>query len=52
MTASDGETTRLVHDEIAQVRFFLFADRSFERNGLLGDAQHLADFADRKLHLD
>ena len=47
MTASDGETTRAVDDEIAQVRFFFFAHGSFERNRFLSDAQDLAHLADR-----
>ena len=41
-----------VHDEIAQVRFFFFTHRRFERDGLLRDAQDLANLADRQLHLD
>ena len=35
-----------VDDEVAQMRFFFFADGRFERDRLLRDAQHLADFAD------
>src|SRR5579872_2486460 len=40
-----------VNYEIAKMRFFFLADWCFERNRLLSDAQHLAYFADRQLHL-
>src|SRR5215472_11201509 len=41
-----------VDDEIPQMRFFFFAYRRLERDRLLRDAQHLANFSDRQLHLD
>ena len=38
----------LIHDEIAQMRFFFLADRRFQRNRLLRDAHHFAHFRDRQ----
>src|SRR5262245_10689040 len=37
-------------DEVAEVRIFLFADRRFQRDRLLGDLQNLPDLADRDVH--
>ena len=40
----------LVLDEIAEMRIFLFADRSLERNRLLRDLQDLAHLGHRNVH--
>src|SRR5215471_2751399 len=45
-----GRDDGLVLDEIAEVRVFFLADRSFERNRLLGNLQNLAHFGDRDVH--
>ena len=37
-----------VDDEVAEMRFFLFTHRRFERDRFLRDPQHLADLADRQ----
>lgn len=39
-----------VDDEIAEMRLFLFAHWSFERDGLLSDAQDFADLTDGQIH--
>src|SRR5271170_48638 len=45
-----GRDGLAVFDEVAEVRIFLFADRSFERDGLLGDLEDLADLRDWNIH--
>jgi hypothetical protein len=50
ITASEGRDDGLVLDEIAEVRIFLFADGSFERDRLLRDFQNLAHLGDRNIH--
>src|SRR5581483_1754063 len=39
-----------VFDEVAQVRIFLFSNRSFEGNRLLRDLQNFPDFRNRDIH--
>src|ERR1700722_14654572 len=39
-----------VFDEVAEMRIFLFADRSFERDWLLRDLQDLPHFRDGDIH--
>src|SRR5260370_286478 len=41
---------RLVFDEVAEMRIFLFADRGFERDRLLGDLQNLAHLGHGNVH--
>ena len=45
-----GRDYGAILDEISKVRIFLFTDWSFERDGLLGDLQDLADLGDRDVH--
>ena len=45
-----GGDGHAVFDEVAEVRVFLFADRRFERDGLLRDLEHLADLRDGDVH--
>jgi hypothetical protein len=39
-----------VLDEVAEMRIFLFADGRLQRDGLLGDLQHLAHLGHRNVH--